>query len=105
MKSNWLLCLAAGLAGGFISHIALSLPVHAQNKTGVVGSSPAPPQIYTPTPEIHAQEFILLDSKGQEKASIKMGNVDGTDVIEILNASGQVVFTAGSSAMKLLTTH
>ena len=104
MKSNWLLCLAAGIVGGAISHFAWSIPVHAQNSSSVTRTgSPSPPQVYTATPEIHAQEFILLDSKGVQKASIQVDSVHGLDLVEILNSSGQVIFTAGGSGARLLS--
>jgi hypothetical protein len=102
MKSNWLLCLAAGIAGGLISHFAWSPPVHAQSGA-VLGGPAAPPQVYTASPvEVHAQEFILVDSKGQQEASIKTGTFQGTNVVEIVNSAGQVVFTAGSSMARTL---
>jgi hypothetical protein len=52
--------------------------------------------------EVHAQEFILVDSKGRQEAIIKTGNVQGTNVVEIVNSAGKVVFTAGSSMARPL---
>ena len=102
MKSNWLLCLAAGIAGGLLAHFAWSLPVHAQSVI-VSGGPPSPPLVYAASPlEVHAQEFILVDSKGQQEATIKTVDVQGTNVVEIVNSAGQVVFTAGSSMARPL---
>lgn len=90
MKANSMICLAAGLLGGLISHYAMTQPVLAQVLTNA------------PT-EVRAQQFVVVDSKGQVQATIKADDIRGNNIVEIVNKDGQVVWSAGGSMVRSLT--
>jgi len=82
MKANWILCLAAALLGGFVSHFAFSAPVYAQ----VLRIAPR---------EVRAQEFVLVDEKDQPLATFVARQVRGNEVIEIIGNNGRVLWSVG----------
>jgi hypothetical protein len=82
MKANWILCLAAGLIGGVVSHYALVQPVEAQ--------------VFTRAPrEVRAQSFVLENAQGQTEATILTRQYRGNDVVEIVGKDGRVLWGAG----------
>ena len=82
MKANWILCLAAGLVGGLVSHFALVAPVEAQ----VLRIAPR---------EIRAQQFVLVDDKDQPLATFVAREVRGDEVIQIIGNNGRILWSVG----------
>jgi hypothetical protein len=81
MKANWMLCLAAGIIGGVVSHYAWAPSVSAQ----IVGQ----PR------QVRAQEFVITDEHNQTEATLTVTEVRGREVFEILGNDGQVIWSAG----------
>jgi hypothetical protein len=82
MKANWILCLAAGLIGGVISHFAVIAPVYAQ----VLRIAPR---------EVRAQQFVLVDDKDQPLATFIARQVRGNEIIQIIGNNGRVLWSVG----------
>ena len=77
-KTNLILALAAGLAGGLISRYINPMPAYAQ-------AQPAPK-------EIRAQSFILVDEQGT--AFGLMGfSPRGISIISLLDARGRTMWS------------
>jgi len=87
MKANWILCLAAGIIGGVVSHFAWIQPVHAQ------AFRPQVPQ------ELRAQQFVIVDEKDKTYATLGVTEQNGREVFEIIGKDGQVIAKAGGSLL------
>ena len=77
MKANWILCLAAGIVGGVVSHFAWVAPVHAQ--------------AFRIPQEVRAQEFVLVDEKDKTYATLAVTETRGKEVFEIIGKDGEVL--------------
>lgn len=82
MKANWMLCLAAGIIGGAVSHFALVRPVHAQ--------------VFAVPQELRAQQVVLVDEKDKTFATLAVTEKDGKEVFEIFGKDGQVIAKASA---------
>jgi hypothetical protein len=84
MKANWILCLAAGIIGGAVSHFALVRPVHAQ--------------VFAVPQELRTQQVVLVDERDKTFATLAVTERDGREVFEIIGKDGQVIAQAGEGA-------
>ncbi len=82
MKSSWILCLAAGLIGGIVSHYAWAQPLEAQ--------------VFTRAPrQVRAQSFVLENAQGQTEATILTTKYRGRDIVEIVGEDGRILWSVG----------
>ena len=81
-----ILALTAGLSGGLLSHLVISIPVHAQVSQG-------------DGKEIQAQSFTLLDKNNKVvatfKPSVELQQGKKLDVV-LLDQNGREIWRAGS---------
>jgi hypothetical protein len=89
-KLNFMLSLAAGLAGGIFSHYVWTQPVHAD-------------AFPTSVTEVRAQSFVLVDAKGVPQGMFRVdSSAPGSATIQLLNAHGREIWRAGNNGLQLI---
>lgn len=92
-KANILLCLAAGLLGGLLSHFVWIQLVHAQSHA-------------TAPKELRAQSFVLVNGDGEVRAVLTYAKPEDAPVaVKLYNADGREIWSAGGRTITQLARH
>jgi len=87
-RYSFVLALIAGVAGGFASNHLTPGRTYAKADTGAALSASAPDQV-TPSAEIRAQKFVLVDENGVPCGVFGIEN-NGAPVIEIADSKRRI---------------